>query len=117
MGIGDPHALQGDGEIAGQGIETDAEVIVRFRKLKETLSKRPVILRPKMVATLAAQADLTDAAWQATDDMVQLLCRTTGRNEKDARMLVNLLGQLRINQIVDPAKGARMEMPSWLFGL
>jgi amidase len=117
VGIGDPHALQGDGEIAGQGIETDAEVVVRFRKLKESLSKRPVILRPDHVATLAAHPDLTEAAWQATDDMVQLLCRTTGRNAKDGRMLVNLLGQLRICQIVDPAKGARMEMPSWLFGL
>ena len=117
VGIGDPHALQGDGEIEGQGIETDAEVIVRFRKLKESLSTRPVILRPDLVATLGAHADLTEAAWQATDDMVRLLCRATGRKPKEARMLVNLLGQLRINQIVDPAKGARMEMPSWLFGL
>jgi len=28
-----------------------------------------------------------------------------------------MLGDLKINQIVDPAKGARMEMPSWVFGL
>jgi len=117
VGIGDPHALQGDGEIAGQGIETEAEILVRFRKLSERLSPRPVIIRPEFIATVGAHKDLAEAAWQATDDMVRLLGRATGRDEKEARMLVNLIGQLRINQIVDPAKGARMEVPSWVFGL
>jgi acetamidase/formamidase len=66
---------------------------------------------------MGAHKDLGEAAWQATDDMVNLLSRTTGRAEKDARMLVNLTGNLRISQIVDGAKGARMEMPSWAFGM
>ncbi len=117
VGIGDPHALQGDGEIGGQGIECDADVLVRFRKLPEPLSPRPVILRPEFVATMGSHRDLGEAAWQATDDMVGLLARVSGRTEKDARMLVNLVGSLKINQIVDGAKGARMEMPSWAFGL
>ncbi len=116
-GMGDVHALQGDGEISGQGIECDAEVLVRFRRLPGKLSDRPVILRPEFVATVGAHKDLSEAAWQATDDMVQLLARTTGRTDKDARMLVNLVGNLRINQIVDPAKGARMEVPAWVFGI
>jgi amidase len=117
VGIGDVHALQGDGEICGQGIETDAEILVRFRKLKKPLCPRPVIIRPEYVATLAAHKDLTEAAWQATDDMVKLLAQITGLEEKISRWAVNLLGLLRINQIVDQAKGARMEMPSWILGL
>ena len=117
VGMGDPHALQGDGEINGQGIETDAEVLTRFRKLPEKLSDRPVILRPQFVATLSAHRDLGEAAWQATDDMVLLVSKLTNRSERDARMLVNLTGNLRINQIVDPAKGARMEVPKWVFGI
>jgi amidase len=117
LGMGDPHALQGDGEISGQGIETDAEVLVRFRKLPEKLSDRPVIIRSEFVASLSAHKDLSEAAWQATDDMVSLVARFTGRAAKDARMLVNLVGNLRINQIVDPAKGARMEVPTWIFGI
>ncbi len=117
LGIGDPHGLQGDGEIGGQGIECDAEVLVRLRRLPGRLSPRPVILRPEFVATLGTNKDLGEAAWQATDDMVNLLSQVTGRSEKDARMLVNLTGNLRISQIVDGAKGARMEMPSWAFGI
>jgi amidase len=117
VGMGDLHALQGDGEISGQGIECDAEVLVRFRKLPEPLSPRPVVLRPEFVATMGAHKDLGEAAWQATDDMVQLVSHATGRTEKNARMLVNLVGNLRISQIVDSAKGARMEMPSWAFGM
>ncbi len=117
VGMGDTHALQGDGEIAGQGIETDAEVLVRFRKLPEKLSDRPVIMRREFIATLSAQEDLTEAAWQATDDMANLVAAVTRRKPKDARMLVNLLGDLKINQIVDPTKGARMEMPTWAFGM
>ncbi len=116
LGMGDPHALQGDGEISGQGVETDAEVLVCFRKLPDKLSDRPVILRPEFVATLSAMKDLTDACWQATDDMVSMLARWTGRKAEEARILVNLAGNLRVNQIVDPTKGARMELPTWVFG-
>jgi amidase len=117
VGMGDAHALQGDGEICGQGIETDAEVLVRFRKLPHPLSPRPVIVRAEWVATLAAHPDLSEAAWQATDDMVKLLAQKSDIEEKVSRWMVNFLGQLRINQIVDPAKGARMEMPAWTFGI
>lgn len=117
IGMGDAHALQGDGEITGQGIETDAEALVRFRKLPEPLSERPVIIRDESLSTIGAHTNLEDAAWQATDDMVNLLRQRTGRSEKEARLLVGLMGQLKINQIVDPTKGARMEVPSWIFGI
>lgn len=117
IGMGDAHALQGDGEIPGQGVETDAEALVRFRKLPGPLSDRPVIIRSESFSTIGSHKNLEDAAWQATDDMVSLLCQSTGRSEKEARLLVGLIGQLKINQIVDPTKGARMEMPSWAFGI
>jgi amidase len=117
IGMGDAHALQGDGEITGQGIETDAEALVRFRKLPESLSDRPVIIREESLSTLGAHTNLEDAAWQATDDMVALLQKRTGRTEKESRLLTGMLGQLKINQIVDPSKGARMELPSWVFGI
>lgn len=117
VGLGDAHALQGDGEVRGQGIECDAEALVRFRKLPQPLSRRPVIFRPEFVATVGAHDDMTEAAWQATEDMIDLVVRTTGRDKDAAYQLVNLVGNLRINQIVDPTKGARMEVPSWVFGV
>jgi amidase len=117
VGMGDAHALQGDGEVTGQGLETDAVSIVRFRKLNETLSDRPVIMRQEFIATVGADKDLEDAAWQATEDMIRLVQTKTGRSKQDARLLVGLTGLLRINQIVDPTKGARMEVPSWVFGV
>lgn len=117
VGMGDAHALQGDGEITGQGIETDAEAIIRFRKLPGTFSDSPVIIRKDSFSTLSAHKDLERAAWQATDDMISLLQQKTGRSKEDARLLVGLTGKLKINQIVDPTKGARMEVPSWVFGI
>jgi amidase len=117
VGMGDSHALQGDGEITGQGIETDATALVRFRKLAGTLSDRPVIMRSDSISTIGAHKNLEDAAWQATDDMITLLRHKTGRTEQEARLLVGLTGQLKINQIVDPNKGARMEVPAWVFGI
>lgn len=117
VGMGDTHALQGDGEIAGQGLECDSMVLVRFRALPEPLSPRPVILRPEFVATLGAMPDMNEACWQATDDMANLLSAVTGRDKKEAKALVNLVGDLKVNQIVDPTKGARMEVPSWVFGV
>jgi amidase len=117
VGMGDAHALQGDGEITGQGIETSAVALVRFRKLAESMSERPVIIRSESISTIGAHKNLEDAAWQATDDMITLLQKRTGRSEEDARLLVGLTGNLKINQIVDPTKGARMEVPSWVFGI
>ncbi|HUX94901.1 MAG TPA: acetamidase/formamidase family protein [Bacteroidales bacterium] len=117
VGMGDAHALQGDGEVTGQGIETDAEAIIRFRRLPEVLSDRPVIIREDSFSTLGADKDLENAAWQATEDMINLLQKKTGRSRNDARLLVGLTGKLKINQIVDPTKGARMEVPSWVFGI
>jgi hypothetical protein len=49
--------------------------------------------------------------------MVHLVAVHTKGNEKSARQLVNLVGNLRITQIVDPTKGARMEVPAWVFGV
>jgi amidase len=117
VGMGDAHALQGDGEVTGQGIETDAEAIIRFRKLTESLSDRPVIIRSDSFSTVGADKDLENAAWQATEDMISLVHKKTGRTKQDARLLVGLTGKLKINQIVDPTKGARMELPSWVFGI
>jgi amidase len=117
VGMGDAHALQGDGEVTGQGIETDAEALVRFRKLPESLSDRPVIIRNDTFMTLGADKDLENAAWQATEDMIKLVVIKTGRTKQEARLLVGLTGKLKINQIVDPTKGARMEVPSWVFGV
>ena len=115
--MGDTHALQGDGEITGQGIETDSEAIVRFRKLPESLSDAPVIIRSESISTLGAHKDLEEASWQATEEMINILQKKTGRTEKEARLLVGLTGKLKINQIVDPTKGARMEVPTWIFGI
>ena len=117
VGMGDAHALQGDGEVRGQGIECDTETLVRFRKLSQPLSRRPVILRHEFVATVGAKKDLNEAAWEATDDMIDLVVKITGRDREAAYALVNLVGNLRINQIVDPTKGARMEVPAWVFGI
>lgn len=117
VGLGDVHALQGDGEIRGEGIETKAEVLLRFRKVPNKLSDRPVILRPEWVATMGSGKDLDEAAWQATEDMVALVAKFTGRDDESSRQLVNLVGNLRINQIVDPRKGVRMEIPSWALGI
>jgi len=116
-GMGDAHSLQGDGEVRGQGIECGTETLVRFRKLPEPLSERPVILRREFIATVGADKDMNEAAWQATNDMIELIRKATGRDKKAAYALVNLVGDLRINQIVDPTKGARMEVPRWVFGV
>ncbi|HXK62123.1 MAG TPA: hypothetical protein PLP42_19740 [Acidobacteriota bacterium] len=88
---------------------------MRFRVLPQKLSARPVLLRPGFVYTVGAHEDLAEAAWQATDDMIKLVAAMSGRPEGESRVLVNLLGRLIVNQIVDPSKGARMEMPAWVF--
>jgi amidase len=110
LGLGDVHAVQGDGEVSGTGIEIEAEITVRVAR-GPRLSQRPCILRPTTVSTVASAPEWDDALRLACEDMVRLVCDRREMGYADARMLVSLAGNLRVSQMVNPWMTARMVMP------
>ena len=115
LALGDVHAVQGDGEVAGTGIETEAEITVRVSR-GPRLSDRPCVLWPGYVATIGSAPAWPEAMNMAVEDMVRLVVERRGMTVPDARMLISLTGNLRVSQMVNPWMTARMVMPRDIVG-
>jgi len=102
FGLGDVHAVQGDGEICGTAVEVPAVVTVRFDLEKGRKIEWPRIESPDEVMTVCSARPLEDAARLAFREMVRWLETDYGVNQYDAYMLLSLTATARIAQIVDP---------------
>jgi amidase len=109
--LGDIHALQGDGECGGTGIECQAEVTLTVRRVKETLWPMPLIVRDDTLMLLASGETLDEAAWKAVGEMAKLLTKLTGMPDHLMRRMLSTLGEVRISQIVNPLKTCRAVIP------
>lgn len=113
FGMGDVHAGMGDGEAVICGVEIPAVVRVKFGLVSapEYLPLRPVVELGSQFITIGHGPSLDDAAQQALDDMIELVMQKTGMQVAEAAMLISAVGDLKVCQIVDPQKTARVEMP------
>ncbi|MEO4053096.1 acetamidase/formamidase family protein [Solibacillus sp. CAU 1738] len=111
LALGDCHAAMGDGEVSVCGAEVPAEVTVTVRVLKEHHIPTPYLIKDEYISMIASAKTLDEAAEMATKNMVKVVETFAELNSDEAIHLLSLAGQLRISQIVDPNKTARMELP------
>lgn len=111
LALGDCHAAMGDGEVSVCGGEVPAEVTVRVRVLKNCPIPTPFLIRDGHLSTIASKLTLDEAAVDATKNMVKTVLTYTSLKKDEAIHLLSLAGNLKISQIVDPNKTARMELP------
>jgi amidase len=111
LALGDVHAYMGEGESNGMGIEVAADIMLRIDKWDENLSSRPFIVREDALISIASEDTLDNAAWKAVEEMRMIVMSALDVDEDEARLLVGLLGNVRVSQIVNPKKTARVEMP------
>ena len=109
--LGDVHAYMGEGESNGMGIEVAADVTLRANKWDGDLSSRPFIVREDALISIASEDTLDTAAWKAVEEMQKIVMSTLRVDADEARLLVGLLGNVRVSQIVNPEKTVRVEMP------
>lgn len=114
FGLGDLHALQGDGEVAGMGVEVAGEVLVRLSLLPRIVSPWPLVRTPQHLALLTAAVTLDEAADLAVAATRDLLMDQLRVTDAEALMLQSMLCDLRVSQIVDPLKGTRVCLPNTL---
>ncbi|HZY71295.1 MAG TPA: acetamidase/formamidase family protein [Thermoplasmata archaeon] len=107
LSVGDPHALQGDGEVCGTGIETPAVVTLRVsiehgRRLTAPRASGPLPPRipGRVVSASGVGGDLYRASQEAVESLLDAL-RAYGLRPEEAYLLTSLVGQLRIAEIVD----------------
>jgi amidase len=112
VGLGDVHACQGDGEVAGQGIEIPAEVLLRMEVEPDPLPiANPYVLADGRLSIIASAPTFEECIHTAVHDTVRAVSDRLGMSAAEARMLVSLTGDVRISQIVNPLMTARVVMP------
>lgn len=118
LALGDVHAGMGDGEAVICGVEIPALVKLKLGLVKAPDYKplRPVVELKDRFITIGHGPSLDEAGQQALDDMIELVVNKTGMEIAEAAMLISAVGDLKVCQIVDPQKTARVEMPRVVLG-
>jgi len=113
VAMGDVHAGMGDGEAVICGVEITATIKIRVDLIKSPpfVPPRPVVEYENTIITIGHGPTLDEAAHTALDDMLELIHYKTGMTINETSMLISAVGDLRVCQIVDPQKTARVEMP------
>ena len=112
--FGDVHALQGDGEICGSGLETTAEVTFQFELLKGKKIAWPRIENDEYIMTVGSVRPLSDALRIASVEMIEWLAADYGFDKWDAYQFVSQLAVIRVANMVDPNYSVVMKIPKKL---
>ncbi len=111
LSLGDLHAVMGDGEVCGCGVEITGTVTLKVEVLKNRELPLPLIKTSDSIMTVASKETLDSASEQAVLNMYKLLVDTIDLSNEEASMLLSIAGDLKVCQIVNPLKTARYELP------
>jgi len=101
--VGDGHAVQGDGEIVGTGIEISFDVQLSVRLLKGKLSGWPRGENDGYIFTVGNARPLDQALQHATTEMMRWLQADYGLDGRAASLLLGQCVQYDLGNVYDPA--------------
>jgi len=100
--FGDFHALQGDGEIVGSGLESTADVTFHFDLIKKKRIRWPRIENDEHIMVAGSVRPLIDAMRIAYVELIEWLVAEYGFEKMEAYQVVSQAGVVRVANIVDP---------------
>ena len=100
--FGDGHALQGDGEVCGSGLETSMEVAFRFDLIKKKAIEWPRLEDAEYLMVAGSARPLSDALRIAFVELIDWLVADYGFDKADAYQLVSQTAVVRVANMVDP---------------
>lgn len=104
--LGDGHAVQGDGEVAGPGLECPMEQVEAEFILHKGMSLAfPRAKTPIGWISFGFHVDLNEATIIALNGMLDLMMEKMSLGRKEALALATLVVDLRITQIVNDVSG------------
>ncbi|NHJ87820.1 MAG: acetamidase [Asgard group archaeon] len=115
FGVGDVHAVQGDGEVCGTAVEIDANVTIKFIVNKHKKIDRPQYETKDYFMTTAWAETADEAAKIALRDMINWLVKEKNLTREEAYALCSCAVDIRINQFVDVTPGVRAVLPKNIF--
>ena len=112
--LGDGHAVQGDGEIVGTGIETTFDVQFSVRLIKGWRIHWPRGENAEEIFTLGNARPLDQALQHATTEMLLWLQQDYGLDARAASTLLGMCVQYQVGNIYDPAYTMVCKLPKHL---
>jgi len=124
--VGDTHAAQGDGELAGSAIESPMRIAFRFDVVRGLALDGPWFTTPGPVTrhldgkgyyvTSGVGPDILPAARDAVRRMIDVLARGHGVGALDAYMLCSVCADLRLSEVVNtPVSVVSLYFPRVVF--
>ncbi|HEU5040540.1 MAG TPA: acetamidase/formamidase family protein [Gemmatimonadales bacterium] len=115
--FGDGHARQGQGEVAGTGLETSMDVVLRIGVVKGRTIDWPRLEDADHIMVAGSGRPLIDAFRLAHVELVEWLESEYGFDRLDAYTLLGQVGESSVANIVDPnytvvAKVRKKYLPS-----
>jgi acetamidase/formamidase len=112
--FGDVHALQGDGEIVGSGLETTADVTLQFDLIKGRRIRWPRMEDEHDIMVAGSVRPLVDAFRIAQVELIDWLVEDYGFDRMEAYQVVSQAGHSRIANVVDPNYTVMAKFPKKL---
>jgi amidase len=112
--FGDVHALQGDGEIIGSGLETTADVTFQIDLIKGRRIRWPRMEDENDIMVAGSVRPLIDAFRIAQVELIEWLVEDYGFDKLDAFQIVSQAGHSRVANIVDPNYTVMAKFPKKL---
>jgi len=101
--VGDGHAVQGDGEICGTGVETSFDVQLTVRLLKGKSITWPRAEDDHYIMTVGNARPLDQALQHATTEMMRWLKEDYGLDTRAASLLLSQCVRYEVGNVYDPA--------------
>jgi acetamidase/formamidase len=114
--FGDGHALQGDGEVCGSGLETSMDVAFRFGLQKKKKIAWPRIEDAEYIMVAGSARPLSDALRIAFVELIGWLTSEYGFDREEAYQVVSQLARVRVAQMVDPLYTVIAKFPKRYLG-
>ncbi len=112
--FGDGHALQGDGEICGSGLETTMDVTLQFDVIKGRRIRWPRMEDADDIMVAGSGRPLVDAFRIAQVELIEWLVADYGFDKIDAYQIVSQAGHARVANVVDPNYTVMAKFPKRL---
>jgi acetamidase/formamidase len=100
--FGDGHALQGDGEIVGSGLETTMDVTFQFDLIKGRRLRWPRLEDATHIMVAGSVRPLVDAFRIAHVELIEWLVDDYGFEKMEAYQVLSQVGVARVANVVDP---------------
>jgi amidase len=117
LGIGDAHAVQGDGEVGISAVEVEMVSVLRATVIKSLDLRVPIVRSGRSVMTMGVGSTLDEAAKEALGELGRLVRQRHRLDEQEVAMLLSIACDVHVAQLVNPLVGVKAKVPEHLLTL